>query len=323
MLKFATMASTAVLLAACASTPDVTYTYYPSRSNMAVAATETVSCKPNLADVNFSFSSTPTLTTTYAADHDSVLGTLRPKTLDGSLSDSDVALKWFDDGRLQSVNSSSTGEASAIVSSAIKLAGPLGALGGGGGAHVVLGSPCDILTKYTKETSLSFNFNYNIRLEHKIGQTVPLMPTSYPDAYSALALANPDLALAVKVHTSKLNDPAAVPTPGADMSGTESLTLQRTADVQADLLVGKQVLAQGIYQIPTDGRYSVPIPKGVAFGTIKFALSLNEAGAVTNIEYNKTNGLSQALDTATSIAQAVAPAPAAKPATPPSDTTTP
>jgi hypothetical protein len=72
--------------------------------------------------------STVTPATTYKSDLGRKKGYIRYSDLDGPLSDADLAIAFTDDGRLQSINASSTGEGDTIIKDAVTLATTLAPL---------------------------------------------------------------------------------------------------------------------------------------------------------------------------------------------------
>src|SRR5262249_20860385 len=112
--------SLVTLLSACATTPEVTYNYYPSRSETTITLTQTIAC--NTDGNTLVVSNQPGISTLYSADHKNGPFTLRIKALDGFLADSDINIDLYDDGRLKGINANTTGEGEAVIKSAITLA---------------------------------------------------------------------------------------------------------------------------------------------------------------------------------------------------------
>lgn len=327
MLKFATMASAAVLLAACASTPDTLHSFYPARSSTAIQVNEAISCAPDKSHVMVAFSPAASMTTTYAADRDRAPFPLRIQGLDGQLSDTTIGIKTFDDGRLQSINTTSTGQGEAIVKAVI---GAVGLVGGGTTHDAVAGAPpqgaCAYVTANGKDGAIALTFNKTLRFEKHASKTdVVVIPlddgVSNPTYYNALNTLGAPLQVFLKLYPETAITPVAMATPAAGdapcttaVSGTTGdavlLTMQGTAEVQADLWAAGSLLSSGNYTIPSTCNYQLPIPKAAAFGGNKFNLTVNDVGAITAIEYDKTNGAVEALGTATAVKQAVTTTPA-------------
>src|SRR5258706_4378315 len=103
----AIIVSFAALLSACASTPDVTYSYYPARSESTVTLTQTIAC--NKDNTAFVIVHKPDVTTRYSADHSRRPFTLPINKLDGFFADSELKADFSDDGRLKGINTVTTG----------------------------------------------------------------------------------------------------------------------------------------------------------------------------------------------------------------------
>ncbi len=65
-----------------------------------------------------------------------------------------------------------------------------------------------------------------------------------------------------------------------------------------------------------EGTFQLAVPKGKAFGNGKVALTISDAGQITSLEYNKTNGAAGPMNVATAAVQAATPAPADTPPPP-------
>ncbi len=246
------------LVAGCASTPDVVYKYYPSQAHSTVTVTQTIDCtsdKTALVVV-----STPALNTLYTADYSQTPNSVRVKDLAGAIADSDLSFNFFDDGRLKSVNASTTGQGEAL-------------------GQIV---------------------------DFKKAAPVDLEPT--PQSAPLWGLLKNQLSkLAVFVRGQSVNDS------GAFYEGAEGnrdailLTLQRTANVQVDVLARGSSIFNTNIALPLSATYKLAIPKAAVFGKQSFSLTLAESGAVTSVDYGKLSGASGALNAATSAAGAVAP----------------
>ncbi len=149
MLRIIIAVFAALILPACSAIPDAEYQYYPSKSLSTIAITQTVAC--NKDKNGFVIVTTPTITSAYAADHSSGPFTVAIRDFEGSLGstgDSDASFTFFDDGRLKSINQSTTGQADAVIKSAVTLATTLSAAAqafDGGAPIPTLGPECDAI----------------------------------------------------------------------------------------------------------------------------------------------------------------------------------
>jgi hypothetical protein len=115
-----------LLVAACASIPSVEYRYYLSKSNATVTVTQAVACNTDGTDLIVV--TTPTVNTTYSADLRHGVHTLQIRDVEGAFrdfADADVNFSFYDDGRLKSINQSTTGQGEAIIKSGVALSSAL------------------------------------------------------------------------------------------------------------------------------------------------------------------------------------------------------
>jgi len=307
MTRHLVLVSIVLLLCGCASTPDVLYSYYPPCSKSNVTVTQTLDCnsdKSALIVVN-----STTVNTLTAADHSKGPYTVRIKKLDGVFADSDVAVAFFDDGRLKSINATTTGQAEAALKSAISLAAALVPIGGGERAPVEKPtSLCSAINSLGGGKPVTLIYTKNIDYGTvNFGQARFLDPA--PDSvslYTALNSTQPELVPKPQV---------IVDTPvrikggayGSASEGDVSLTLQETATAKVTVKVSGQNIWSGDITIPGNNSYSLPIPKAPLFGKQNFTLTLSEIGAITQIEYGKTTGAAALLNVANAAETAALP----------------
>jgi hypothetical protein len=121
-------AGAALSVGGCASIPDVQSTYYLPRGSTNVSVVRTVGCSSVTQNVGGTAVKVHTLystaavtpTTKYSADLASP-ATLNFANLDGPLADSAITLEFYDDGRLKSVNSATTGRGTEVVQAVANL----------------------------------------------------------------------------------------------------------------------------------------------------------------------------------------------------------
>lgn len=302
------------VLAGCANTPPVTYRYYPARAASTFTITQTVDCSADQTKVTTV--NTPQVTTAYTADFSAMPYTLSIKALDGAFSDSDIALKLTDDGRLQSINQSTTGEGETILKSAVTFATAAAAIGGG--APPAPGAVPSALPECTVIKSVGGG--KPVTLVYTL--VVDWNQTQYPNP---VFLASKDgvsksndqglfdslkgqlPTLSVNIHAASALASAAYYPPSSSDGGVVLLTLQKVASVQVDFLVQGQSIATSYILVPQQATYQLPIPKAAMFGKQNFSLSVGDSGAITSIEYGKNTGAGSAVDVLGAAATAAAP----------------
>jgi hypothetical protein len=300
--------SMVLLVAGCASTPDVVYKYYPSQAQSTVTVTQTIDCTSDKTALIVV--STPALNTLYTANYRQPPSSVRVKDLAGAIADSDLSFNFFDDGRLKSVNASSTGQGEAVVKSAVSLITAVAAIGGG----VPVGAPvkapalpeCTTVNNWGNGKPVTLTYGQIIDFNKAAAGPVDLEPT--PQSAPLWGLLKNQLSkLAVFVRSQTNNDSGAYYDGVVGNRDAIFLTLQRTANVQVDVLAKGSSIFSTTVALPLPATYQLAIPKAAVFGKQSFSLTLAESGAVTAVDYGKLSGASGALNAATSAAGAAAP----------------
>jgi hypothetical protein len=298
------------LVVGCASTPDVTYQYYPAKAVTTVTVTQTVDC--DASGKELIVLNTASVTTAYMSDLDKSPQKLRIKDLGGQFADTDISVTWFDDGRLKSINQSSTGEGEAVIKAATSLIAAVAPIGGGSQTAAAT-PPTDACTEiknwgggkpvtllYSKVLSHAEKLDPGYNLE---GQPAAL--------YQKLKLRLPILQVrigAIAASREVVDASAAASAP----EGAVMLKLFKTGKVNVDVSAQGQSIWKGDVTVPNAGDYSMPIPKSALFGKQTFSLVLSESGAVTTSGYGKNSGAAGALNALTSFDSTLAPSDAAK-----------
>ena len=310
MLRLAVPIFSTLILSACAVLPNIQITYFPPIAHTKVTVTQALDCDKNKQQI-FAANSVAQVTT-FSGDHR--LGherTFQMSGLDGNFSDTNLTFTLTEDGRLKTVNAETTGEAGAVVTSAITLAGAVVALGGGG-PPVAPPTACDIIADWGKDKSVSLVYSATLDSDSNyVSGDVRLTPSpDSQDLYDALkGFKLPELDLILRVGAIETMTPVA-----ADLGSSKDvipLTLNKTANVRLAVLAHDKPLWNQDVIIPTTETYSLPIPKSALFGKETFALTLSDSGAVTSVTYAKLTGVSSALSAAGAVATAEKPPSAA------------
>jgi hypothetical protein len=137
-LRKAWPAAAALVLAGCSKIPDVTVNYYFPRAKTQFAVTQTIGCSPKVDGKHRVIRSAISVisTITNSADLDwknddgsPRQGRLRYLAFHGMFNDADATVTLTPDGRLASINTSSSGQGGAIVKSVVTVAGAIALLG--------------------------------------------------------------------------------------------------------------------------------------------------------------------------------------------------
>jgi hypothetical protein len=297
MLKLITTVLISGFLTGCASIPDVTYSYYPAKWNTVVTVTQTVGCnaaKTRRVVLNF-----PTVTTTYTSNLDKPFQ-VKIKGLERTSADSDMTMTFTDDGRLKSINQSTTGEGEAIIKSAVSL------------ATAAVSMTTSMVTEGTiKECAIidAWGGNKPVTLTYKatidsavIGKSVDIEAASESkDLYGLLHSMLPKLKLKVSNVIESQSGPS-YDVPSAESSEVVLLELQKIGSIDVIISSDGDRIGNARIVIPESDTYKLPIPKAALFGKQTFSVILSEAGAVTSIGYGKNVGTIGALNALGTIA---------------------
>jgi len=249
-----------------------------------------------------------TVNTLYSADYSKGPYSIQIKRLDGTFADIDVGFNFYEDGRLKSINASTTGQGETILKSAIALGTALAPLGGG--APPVKGPipECAVIKSWGGGKPVTLTYTKNI----EYGKDDDGLPHNLDPApgtaglYRELNKGNqlPLLQVTINPPSSIKSGASYISSSSGSSDDVVLLTLQEVANVQVDVTASGQAIWSGKVTIPGKNTYALPIPKAALFGKQTFSLTLSEAGAITQIEYGKNTGAAGPLNVATSAATA-------------------
>lgn len=292
----------AVFASGCATVPDVTLSYYRTKWNAQVTVTQTVGCKTETKQL-YALSAL-TVLPTYSSDTNNS-SKLRIKSLDGGFSDSDLTMTFTDDGRLKSINQSTTGQGEAIIKSAVALTAALEGM-----KILALDGaidPCDFLTQTFKDKPVTLTYRATID-QTTLNELPRLLPTQDSEyVYRKIERGLPVLSIRI----GKTTDNVGGPSYGGlteESGNVVLLELQKTKFVEVSVEVSRtnppseEILGPVRITAPQETTYKLPIPKGAFFGKQAFSVTLSDSGAVLSVGYNKTSGVAGALNAAGAIA---------------------
>jgi len=311
----------------CASIPDITVNYRPVKWALLVTVAHTITCNRDgsVAIVERGATFTPIYS---AASIDSRYQ-IQLKNLDRYFADVDIAVALTDDGRLKSINQSTTGQGEAIVKSAIAavatvsaqpLTTPLVAQPKAGVnlfRHNVFEQQaqdaksttvCGIVSKYSvvaADKLPQVSLVQTALVNPASGSSVNAKPSKDQEALlNELRAAALDLKAEVTTALGKEElQPIAKP---ADTVASDEvpLTLQRMVTLSASVKDVQGIIGSKSIPVATTDTFAVPIPKAALFGKQSFSLVLAESGRITNIGYGRITGVPGALGAVTAVAGA-------------------
>lgn len=311
------------LLGGCASIPDVEVSYRPVKWAMLVTVVHTVTCNrdASLAIIERGANFLPI----YSAASADPRFQLRLKDLDRFFADADIAVALTDDGRLKSINATTTGQGEALVKSAITAAATLASV------PVTGAVPAGAVSLFSQNV-----------LQKRIAEA---KPDSVCDVVRKWSLTAPDQLPQVSlVQTTLIRGVAADPAPapsedqkplleklqgaGLDFRATVStnviqgelqpiaklrevvesdevpLRMQRMVTFKATVTDAQGDIGIKSIPVPTSNTFVLPVPKAALFGKQSFSLVLTESGRISNIGYGRIAGTPGAMGALTAVAGA-------------------
>ncbi|MDR3390872.1 MAG: hypothetical protein P4L77_03970 [Sulfuriferula sp.] len=282
-----------LLLAGCSSVPNVTYNYYPAKWNAVATITQTIGC--NNAKTRLVVLNTPTLTPYYSADFDKPFR-ISIKNLDSGFADSSMTMTFTEDGRLKTINQSTTGQGETIVKSAVSLMTTVAAITRLKATEGPL-EECNIIETTGGGKPVTLNYRATIDAA-ALGKSIDF--TATPESaklYELLQNRLPKLQANVSNAIDNQSGPRYdAPSPATTSDNIVLLELQKTGSVTVTFDAGAATFGSTVIIIPEPGSYRLPIPKAALFGKQTFGITLSDAGAVTSISYGKETGTASALN---------------------------
>lgn len=310
------LACVGACMCACAELPKAQIHYYYPQTNLNLEVLRAVACNSSNKLIEL-FRITPTLT--YTADRKSKPQTLDIHKLNTAFSDTDITVKLTDDGRLQSVNGTSTGEGESIFKSALTVAAVVMA----SGALVASskGTPLkpDELCKKIAAASpdgkaLTLSYSGFVSFNHPLEiSRLTLEPESSGHDQALLDSLDELVAFPASSgeHCSPLIDAPVVddgetPKPIItfdDEKNTQdrlAVMLMNPALIRVTVCTKRDMKKQWDKVFPITQRgtpYPVYFAEPTLFGKEQLQLVVNDAGVPTTLQYVKNSGASSALNT--------------------------
>jgi hypothetical protein len=300
--------SIALFLGACASTPNVSYSYFLPTSDTTVSVTQTIDCTADKTALAISYSA-PLVTTVNIADTSRGPFALPVKKLDSALADSDFSVTLTDDGRLKGINASWTGQGETVLTSAISLGKTLAALGAEGPQVPRPLPECTFLKNWGGGKPLSLVYSGLINLGAGDAFDLDLRPAQDETSQKIYEGLNesgrvPDVRLIV---ISRTEIPNVASYAGAPGDYDVWLTLTRMENVKFDVETGGKTIFSSSVVVPGTNTYQLPVPGAALFGKQSFALTLTDMGAISSIDYGKLTGAASPFNIVGSIVSPVTP----------------
>lgn len=285
----------------CAHTPSVKVNYFLAQSEVSFKVIRTVACDEGGNPIA---ATTIIPTVRHFADREAGAQPLPLAALKGAFSDTDVKFEFYEDGRLKSINASSTGQGEAIFKSAISL---LATAAASEVPRDDIPTECANIKKWGGGKPLTLTYEASINLDKNPLNAEQIIT---PDAGSAYYAQELKQALGGVCAYITERGPSSTSSPGeytASKKNEALLTLRQPGRVSITITAGPPGLCKahrlwsGEVLAGQFGKsYLLPIPRPATFGKQVFAVSLAESGALTSLQYASNTGAAQTLVVANS-----------------------
>lgn len=307
----------ASMLTGCATTPDTTINYYLAKSSVKFTVLRTIACNTR-SHVVMSHAVTPVVShSADKADKESRLE-IDTSALKGAFSDADLLVTFYDDGRLKSLNTSTTGQGEPVFKTAITIATLFLALEG---SPTPYPSECKLIAKIGEGKPVTLKYGGMVDLTNGELQTIPPEAASEYYHRELISAIGPILVQVGDRNTPKRpiepetdsEAASAEPSLSSNSSFTDSrsaLIAREPALVRFELVTPKssEPLWSGSLPVAQLGiRYELPIPNPGMFGKRQVAATFAESGSLTSIHFLSNTGAGQALNVVNSGLTGFAP----------------
>jgi hypothetical protein len=296
LIKTLLFPSSILLLGSCAHLPNAQLGYYLTETSVKISAISTMACSSD-DELYVATTITPSTSNSIPGDGSGHVE-IDLSQLSGPFSDANAKLERYEDGRLKSWNSSTTGRGEEVIKSTMNIV----ALGTGGTIKLagVSLSPCDLIRNRGKDETLTLSYSALLNLALP-SQT--LSPDPQSELYAkALGNALPSI-IVKKKRLAKPKPPVSY----VKKSDNEPvLQAMQPGLLYLDVDDSKNHhLWSGVVQVAQLGTpYEISIPTPALFGKLTLSASFAESGALSSIEYLDTNGANQLANSLTNIAKA-------------------
>jgi len=324
----------AALVAGCASLPDVTVAYKRVGWSVGVSVVDTITCTrdTNQAIVVRGATFTPI----YRADAAAKPFELRVKDLDRYSADTDLTVNLTDDGRLKSINQSTTGQGEAIAKAAVGAVAAIGAATAGlppvagptianaspdsKGAYALRNGTLQPLPSSPQPMTICAVVRKWTAMQAKGLPQISVVQTAAVQGSGTLTLGGDKQAtlLLDELKKAGLDLRASVTAdivqgstqpiakPGKAVGPDDvALELQQTGGLSLKAMPQEaeaEPIGTATVTVPLRDTFVLPIPKAALFGKQSFSLSLADSGRITSIGYGSTTGAPGALNALASVA---------------------
>lgn len=278
----------------CASLPDETLRYHLPTWQATVVATRTVTCEkgtdaaPDWKNPTLG-PATAIVTPTYSSDPQA-WADLPVKKLERWYANQDLTVTLTEDGRLASINTTSTGDGSNVVKSMVSLA----ATSRGAMSLKAAGTPddgsrlCERVRKLAAKDSTAVAITFRTRLQR---DTPPgsVLDLEVDEPFDASHIVFPRLKATLTIEAMNVSGSESPP-------AGDHLAIELRQVAKAIVVLGEddKEIERHEFFVPTKSARYLQVPKAPMFGETSFELGLAGSGAITKVRYGRKSGAADA-----------------------------
>lgn len=304
----------------CAVTPDVVIKYKPIEWQVGVAVTHTISCEGSQYWIESGVAVVPN----YQAGEFRDDFVIRSRSFNSPLADSDMTVSLTEDGRLKSINNSSSGQGDVALRALITAAATVGATGASGQFRALRVQPqdetiCDVVKRYGRSEQTEFH-QLSIALigignwNNRKGDLAP-SAHQRPAAEQLRRFFNLDCTFELEILGASLH-----PVQYLDEAANDRYIDINIQDVRPlQVAIRSRPSAMNVVDPALNRTATIPvpmkagepgsitklrIPQAAIFGRQSFSADFTESGRITRIGYGRSVGVAGALGAVAAVASA-------------------
>jgi len=288
--------SVLALMSGCAHLPDGTIGYYLPTSKVSFTVVRTIGCDQAH---NLISASAVTPTVVHSADP-SARRVIDMSKLRGELSDADVKLTFYDDGRLSAVNATSTGQGEAVLKTAVAIAAA--AIKGPAAGFVDPRAVCAKIKKFGGDKPLTLTYEGDVDLTKVTPHVQPLAPKAESEFYAAQLSSIGGYNVEVVEHRTP-----AKPLDLAKGGGDVTLAVRQPGQVHIRVTgagSSTPVWDDWLTVANFGTEYPLALPSPTLFGKKTLAATFAESGALTSLQYASETGAGGVANVVSAVADA-------------------
>ncbi|WP_170378651.1 hypothetical protein [Ruegeria atlantica] len=282
------------ILSGCTKIPDVSTQYYLTKSTLRLDVSRALTCSSG-GQIEITDAVSPVIVN--SAD----LGARREfdlQKLKSTFTDPSVTVKFYDDGRLQSINATQTGTAKQIIESSLSLVNTIGLTGTPKSALPGDIPPCDYIEKHGSKGILTLQYSESMNVPGAGKQVLkPVGVSKIYHNYLSRLIGEEFGSVHAHIDRSdltRLSHPVEIGSEDkSDYLWARQLTKVRIR-IHTDKKDEKIWNGSVLMALPGND-YKIPIPRRPAFGKQEFQVAFSESGSLSTLKYASESGTADAI----------------------------